>query len=52
MRTSYAALAGAFLSWRRFDEDRQRSMKRQLDRIAKTEGLSKHTFEIVQKALG
>ena len=45
-------LAAAFLVWRRFDPARQDAMRRQLERMAAREGLSKHTFEIVQKALG
>ena len=44
-------LASAFLSWRRFDGARQGLMKGELERISATEGLSKNTFEIVQKAL-
>ncbi|MEM7438201.1 MAG: aminopeptidase N [Pseudomonadota bacterium] len=47
-----ARMAGAFETWRRYDEDRQQLIRAQLERIAGTDGLSKDTGEIVGKMLG
>ena len=44
-------LSGSFSSWRRFDEQRQTLMKRQLERILAADGLSKDTFEVVSRSL-
>ncbi len=46
-----ARLAGAFETWRRFDEPRQALMLTQLQRIADTPELSKDTSEIVGRIL-
>ncbi|MCP5088186.1 MAG: aminopeptidase N [Rhodobacteraceae bacterium] len=47
-----ARMCGAFETWRRYDEARQGLMRAQLQRIARTDGLSKDTSEIVGKILG
>ena len=44
-----ARLAGAFETWRRYDEGRRGLMRAQLDRIAGTEGLSKDLRDIVTR---
>jgi aminopeptidase N len=44
-----ARLAGAFETWRRYDEGRRTLMRAQLDRIAATEGLSKDLRDIVTR---
>ncbi|MHA3913737.1 aminopeptidase N [Halovulum sp. GXIMD14793] len=46
-----ARLAGAFETWRDFDEYRQAKARAQLNRIAGTPGLSKDTTEIVSRLL-
>jgi aminopeptidase N len=38
--------------WRRFDEERGTRMRAELERIAKTEGLSKDVYEQASKSLG
>ena len=38
--------------WRRYDENRQRMMRIQLERIAAPPGLSRDVFEMVSKSLG
>ena len=38
--------------WRRYDENRQRMMRAQLERIAALPGLSRDVFEMVSKSLG
>jgi aminopeptidase N len=47
-----ARMAGAFETWRRFDEKRQALMRRELETIAKTPGLSSNLFEVAGKMLG
>ena len=47
-----ARLAGGFLSWRRYDENRQARIRAQLERIAGISGLSSDVYELVHKALG
>jgi len=47
-----ARLASAFNPWRRFDEQRQQRIRRELERIAARKGLSKDLHEIVTRALG
>ncbi len=46
-----ARLVSAFNLWKRYDQERQRLMKAQLDRILNTHGLSKDVHEIVFKSL-
>ncbi len=46
-----ARMLGAFTHWRRYDENRQRSMQEQLQRIIGTEGISRDVFEIASKSL-
>lgn len=38
-------------AWKRYDENRQQLMKKQLERIAQTDGLSPDVFEVVSKSL-
>jgi aminopeptidase N len=47
-----ARMAGAFETWRRFDEKRQALMRRELETMAKTLGISSNLFEVVTKMLG
>ena len=47
-----ARLCGAFETWRRFDQGRQALIRKQLSRIAATEGLSRNVSEIVARTLG
>jgi aminopeptidase N len=47
-----ARMAGAFESWRRYDEGRQALVRAQLDGLAKLDGLSSNLFEMVTKMLG
>jgi aminopeptidase N len=44
-------LAGSFSTWRRFDDARQQKMQKELQALAKRDGLSKDTLEIVQRSL-
>ena len=37
--------------WRRYDDDRQQLMRKQLERIQERDGLSSDVAEIVQKSL-
>jgi aminopeptidase N len=46
-----ARMAGAFSSWRRFDQDRQELMKVELERILAADKLSKDLFEIASKTI-
>lgn len=46
-----ARLVAGFLSWRRYDEDRQAAIVTQLERIAGISGLSVDVYEVVHKAL-
>ncbi len=46
-----ARLVSAMSRWRRFDEKRQTLMQSELERILKTETLSKDVYEIVSKSL-
>jgi aminopeptidase N len=46
-----ARMARAFDRWKRFDEQRKRHARRQLERIRDTDKLSKDVAEIVSKAL-
>ncbi len=41
----------AFTTYRQYDAGRQAAMREQLQRIAKTEGLSENVYEIVSKSL-
>jgi len=47
-----ARLFGVFESWRRFAPAIQAGMRTEIERVAKTEGLSKNLFEIATRALG
>jgi len=47
-----ARLFGAFESWRRFAPAIAAAMRAEIERVAKTEGLSKNLFEIATRALG
>jgi aminopeptidase N len=47
-----ARMAGAFESWRRYDEERQALVRQQLEALAKLSGLSSNLFEVVTKMLG
>jgi aminopeptidase N len=47
-----ARLCGAFETWRRFDAPRQKLIAEQLNRIKKTDGLSRNVLEITEKTLG
>jgi aminopeptidase N len=44
-------LLGSFMSWRRFDDARQALMRKELERIAAKDGLSKDCTELVGRAL-
>ncbi|CAL7962975.1 Aminopeptidase N [Gammaproteobacteria bacterium] len=46
-----ASLVGPFAKWRRLDQERQRMMKEQLERILNEPGLSKNVYELVSKSL-
>ena len=46
-----ARVASSLIQWKKFDSKRQNLMKQQLERIVKTEDLSKNVFEIVSKSL-
>ncbi len=46
-----ARLTGAFMSWRRFDDDRKALMESALQRIRGTQGLSRDVTELTSKAL-
>jgi aminopeptidase N len=46
-----ARMARAFLDWRKYDVSRQELMKQQLERMKGTSGISKDTFEIVNRSL-
>ena len=46
-----ARIVAPFTHWQRFDEVRQTKMKFALERILKTENLSKDVYEIVSKSL-
>lgn len=46
-----ARMAGAFETWRRFDEKRQSLIRAELDATLKTPGLSSNLFEVVSKML-
>ena len=43
---------GAFESWRRFSPSIADKMRAEIERVARTEGLSKNLFEIATRALG
>jgi aminopeptidase N len=45
-------LSTVFTMWKKYDEQRQKLMKSQLERIAATPKLSKDVYEIVSKSLG
>jgi aminopeptidase N len=47
-----ARLFGVFESWRRFAPAIQAPMRAEIERVAKTDGLSKNLFEIATRALG
>jgi len=46
-----ARLLNPLTTWRRFDRERQKQMRRQLERIAAIPGLPRNVFEIVEKSL-
>lgn len=46
-----ARMVGAFTMWRQFDKERQAMMKKQLQRVVASEGLSENVFEIASKSL-
>ncbi len=46
-----ARLVSAFTLWKRYDEWRQALMKAQLERMLKTQNLSKDVYEVVSKSL-
>lgn len=46
-----ARLVGSFNQWTRFDAERQKLIRAELNRIVETEGLAKDVFEIVQRSL-
>ena len=45
-------MAGAFESWRRYDEARQQLMKAELKAIRDLPGISPNLFEVAGKMLG
>ncbi|PVZ71577.1 aminopeptidase N [Pelagibaculum spongiae] len=45
-----ARLAGSFLRWKKFDSDRQKLMKAEMERMVAAK-LSKNTYEIISKSL-
>jgi aminopeptidase N len=47
-----ARMAGAFETWRRFDAKRQALMRRELETMVKTPGISSNLFEVVTKMIG
>ena len=47
-----ARMSAGFESWRRYDADRQAMMRAELERIRDTDGLSRHTGEMVARMLG
>jgi aminopeptidase N len=47
-----ARLATVYTMWRKYDEQRQRLMKQQLDKIVAEPELSKDVYEIASKSLG
>jgi aminopeptidase N len=46
-----ARMLGALTQWRRYDQGRQQAMRRQLQRIAGLDGVSKDVYEVVVKSL-
>jgi aminopeptidase N len=47
-----ARMAAAFEAWRRYDSERQRLMRAELEAIASSNGLSANLYEMVTKMLG
>ena len=47
-----ARMASGFETWRRYDSERQKLMKAELDVIAAQSGLSANLYEMVTKMLG
>jgi aminopeptidase N len=47
-----ARMAAAFEAWRRYDAERQRLMRGELELIASGRGLSANLYEMVSKMLG
>jgi aminopeptidase N len=47
-----ARMAAAFETWRRYDSERQRLMRAELEAIASSNGLSANLYEMVTKMLG
>jgi len=47
-----ARMAGAFESWRRYDEGRQALMRAELKAIHDLSGISPNLFEVTGKMLG
>ena len=46
-----ARLVSAFTIWKRYDENRQALMKKELERILAAPKLSKDVYEVVSKSL-
>ncbi len=47
-----ARMSGAFENWRRYDENRQKLMRNELDAALKQPGVSDNMFEVATKMLG
>jgi aminopeptidase N len=47
-----ARMAGAFENWRRYNGERQKLMRAEMETIAKMDGLSTNLFEVTSKMLG
>ena len=47
-----ARLATVYTMWRKYDDQRQKLMKQQLDKMVAESGLSKDVYEIASKSLG
>ena len=47
-----ARMAGAFESWRRYDSERQKLMRAEMETIVKMAGLSANLFEVTTKMIG
>ncbi len=46
-----ARMVSAFTTYKQFDASRQAAMRKQLERIVATNGLSENVFEIASKSL-
>jgi aminopeptidase N len=47
-----ARLSSGFSTWKKYPAQRQALMKKQLERIVQTKGLSKGTYEMISRSLG